>query len=162
MKKLIFMLAFIATVGSIYAQQDKKTEKNKNAQGKAKGKEQNQKLTPEERAEKITGRLKTELSLTEEQTPKVKQATLNRITQVEAARTKAAGDKKVFGAERKTIFQNWESEMKGILTSEQYSTYLAKKEEKKKKMQEKRAANKTKKSPEVEKQLEEESEEVGE
>lgn len=130
MKKVIFMIALVLFSVSLQAQNNAEKGKTKDKTQKAKN------LTPEEKADKITNRLKTELTLTEEQTPKVKQATLNRINQVTAAKTKAGEDKKVFGQERKKIFQSWETEMKGILTEDQYKTYLVKKEEKKKKIQE--------------------------
>ncbi len=130
MKKLIFMMIVaLVSTGTMYAQEKAKSKDKGTAQ---KGKN----ATPEERAEKITTRLKTELSLTEEQTPKVKQSVLNRINLVAAAKVKAKEDKKAFGQERKKIFQAWEVELKGILTPEQYTTFVAKREEKKKKMKE--------------------------
>ncbi len=128
------MAILIATTTMMYAQQSGKKEKGKAQKGKS--------LTPEERAVKITNRLQKELTLTAEQTPKVNQSTLNRINQIQAAQTKTGADKKAFGQERKKIFQNWEAELKGILTPEQYTTYLSKKEAQKKKMQENKASKK--------------------
>lgn len=133
MKKLFFILiALMVSVGTMHAQQ---TKGNK---GKGNGNGQRKNLTPEEKADKIINRLKAELTLTENQLDPVKKATLTRLNQVEAAKAKAGEDKKAFGQERKKIFQSWETELKGILTPDQYNAYLAKKEEKKKKIQEKR------------------------
>jgi periplasmic protein CpxP/Spy len=152
MKKTFLIIAIALLSVPVLAQ---------NSKGKGKDQEKTQKaknLTPEEKATKITNRLKTELALTDEQTPKVNQATLSRINQVAAAKTKAGDDKKIFGQERKKIFQSWETEMKGILTADQYKTYLVKKEEKKKKIQE----NKGKKTGQTNEAIEEDLEEVGE
>ncbi len=132
MKKVIFMIALLVTATFAYAQQP--SGKSKSSKG--------QSLSPEEKAEKITSKLKTELSLTDAQVPKVKQATLTRIKQVATAKTNAGEDKQAFRQEGRKIFQNWEAEMKGILTPEQYTAYQAKKEEQKKKMQEKRGRGK--------------------
>ncbi len=137
MKKAILFLALVVSIGSVFAQQEKAK-----GQGKGKGKEKNQNLTPEEKATKITNRLKTELSLTDEQVPKVNAVTLTRVKQATEAKTKTAEDKKAFGQQRKTIFQSWETEMKTILTPEQFATYQTKKDAQKKKMEEKKAADK--------------------
>ncbi len=132
MKKIIFLIAVLISSATIYAQQS-------GTKAKAKA-EKRKPLTTEERAVKITNRLTKELTLTPEQTPKVKQSTLTRLNQIEASRSKAGADKKAFGQERKKILQNWEAEMKGILTNDQFTTYLAKKEEKKKKRAEKKGS----------------------
>jgi len=146
MKKIIFIFSFLAlsmTTMSVMAQE--KAKKSPAAKEAATKKDGSKKIvTSAERADKITARLKTELTLTDEQVPKVKRITEDRITQAEAAKSKAGEDKKQFGQERKKIFQAWEQEFKGILTESQYSTYLVKKEEKKKKMEQIRAAKKAK------------------
>lgn len=124
MKKIFILIAMLFTLNSLYAQNDVKAKLGKN-------KSEKKKLSPEEKAEKITNRLKSELSLTEEQTPKVKEITLERVKAKAAAKSKAGEDKKAFKAENKVIFQKWETSMLSILNQEQQKTYFIKKEEKK-------------------------------
>lgn len=154
MKKIIFILALIIAISNTYAQSDNSKGKGKgNGDGsgnKEKGKGKS--LSPEERADKITLRLKEKLSLTEEQTPKVKQITLTRVNAIKAAKDASKDDKKAFGQERKKLVQAWEVDLKGILTPEQFTKYTAYKEEQKKKVKE---AKKNKKS--VEEDVEDET-----
>jgi len=135
MKKVVFMIAVVIAAAFTTQAQQAKSKGNGNGNGQQKG----QNLTPDQKADKITARLKTELSLTDAQVPQVKQATLTRINQAADAKTKAGADKQALGQQRKQIFQSWETQMKGILTPDQYNTYLAKKEEKKKQMQQRKA-----------------------
>jgi hypothetical protein len=126
MKKVIFILALIVSIGTLYAQQPGQNNKKYSV--------------IDEKADKITNRLKADLGLTDNQSNQVKAITLNRVKQVHDAKASNAGDPKAFNQARKTIFQTWEDELKGIVTEDQYSKYLLKKDEKKKDAASKKAA----------------------
>jgi protein CpxP len=171
MKKLLLMVALVFGMTSVFAQSPTATEKNKGKQGQQKGQKkgngQAKKLTPEERAAKHTEKMKTELTLTDDQISKVKAITLTRAQKIDEVRAKyaAAKDKANFKTERKAAFQAWETDLKGILTPEQLSKYEAKKAEKKKKLEERRknAEKKTKEvKTETEDSVEDLEDEVGE
>lgn len=175
MKKLLFTVAFMVGV-SMFAQtaspnaneQGKsKSAKSKGKGGKGKGQEKKN-MTPEERADKVSNRMKTELGLTDDQATKVKAITLTRATKMAEIRTKAkteGADKTALKAERKATHQAWEADLKGIVSAEQFAKYQAKKEERKKKLEE-RKKNAGKKendaAKEGEETIEELEEEVGE
>jgi len=152
MKKLILILALMVSIdATVSAQTDDSGKKNKSEKGKGgsgkggngKGGGNNGKtLTPQEKADKITNRLKTELSLTDEQVPKVSQITLTRVNAIRDAKTASKENKQTFGQERKKIVLAWEANLKTILTPEQFSTYTTKKEERKKKIKEAKANGK--------------------
>ncbi len=124
MKKVIFFLALIVSVGTLFAQTKPKTQ----TQG-----QNNKKYTSlDSKVDKITGKLKTELILDDDQTTQVRAITLNRVKQVSDAKTSFGEDKKGFNQARKTIFEGWETELQGILTDVQYTSYLATKDLQKK------------------------------
>jgi hypothetical protein len=125
MKKLIFILALMVSIGTLYAQQP--GQNNKKYSG------------IDEKVDKITNKLKADLTLNDNQTNQVKAITLNRVKQVHDAKASTT-DPKAFKEARKTIFETWESELKGIVTEDQYSKYLLKKDEKKKAAASKKAA----------------------
>ncbi|MCU0428544.1 MAG: hypothetical protein MUF42_01105 [Cytophagaceae bacterium] len=164
MKKLLFVVALLASA-MMFAQ-------NGNAKGKGKGKgnaanaQAKKNMSPEERADKITGRLKSEMGLSDDQMPKVKEITLARTKKMAELRAKYANsqDKTAFKAERKAIFESWQSDLKSSVNPDQYAKYEAKKAERMKKLEE-RKKNAGKKaesaSKEGEETLEELEEEVG-
>lgn len=127
MKKVIFLLALIVSVGTLHAQQTKSKTKEKDNKGQTK-----KYASQDERVNKVTDDLKTNLKLTDDQTSKVRTITLNRVKQVSDAKKSFGADKAGFNKERKTIFQGWETELKGIVTADQYAAYLVKKDERKK------------------------------
>jgi protein CpxP len=120
MKKVIFLLALIVSVGTLYAQT------------KNKGKGNRTYANLDERVNEVTGKLKTDLKLTDDQASQVRAITLNRVKQVSDAKKSFGEDKKGFNQARKTIFQGWETELKSIVTADQYAAYLVKKDERKK------------------------------
>jgi protein CpxP len=131
MKKILLILLALLTLVSVNAQNNVKSKSNKSESEK-------KQVTPEARAEKITNRLTTELTLTEDQKPKVKQITLERIKATNEARAKAGDDKNAFKTEKKVIFQKWETNLLSVLNQDQQKTYFVKKEERKQKIKEKK------------------------
>ncbi|HSZ24437.1 MAG TPA: hypothetical protein VK766_01900 [Cytophagaceae bacterium] len=109
MKNLCFLFLFLSAISICHAQQ----APVKSAQ------------TPEEKADEIVAKLTNELSLTGEQIPKVKAITIDRINKVTAAHKKNGPDKQRLQAANKLIFDEWETQLKGILTADQYSNYLS-------------------------------------
>ncbi len=84
-------------------------------------------MTADQKAEEAVTKLKTELTLTDEQIPKVKAITIDRITKITAAKKKNGADKPRMQSDSNRIFSEWETQLKGIVTDEQYSKYLASK-----------------------------------
>jgi protein CpxP len=110
MKNLILILfLFIASNTYLHAQQ---------------GQPKNQQ-TPDEKADEVVAKLKTDIALTDEQAPKVKTITLDRINKVTEARKKHGADKPRLQAAQKLIFEEWETQLKSIVSEDQYNKYLA-------------------------------------
>ncbi len=86
--------------------------------------------TPEEKADEVVAKLKTDIALTDEQAPKVKAITVERINKVTAAQKKHSADKPRLQNARKLIFEEWETQLKGIVSEDQYNKYLATKGQK--------------------------------
>lgn len=109
------------------------------AQNKQKANAGKGKKTAEERAEKFTGNLSTELNLTEDQKPKVKELVHARITEVKTIKAKYPNDPKAAKAELKPVKQKFREDLKALLDEEQkkkFDTYVErKKQERKQKKQ---------------------------
>lgn len=138
-----------AQVEQIKALHEKKKETNK-AERKAKREEfkaeMDKILTPEQRkkaealhaerkdpnkrAEKRIEQWKSELSLSDAQATKVKAALVTKMTKMHDLKEKA-GDEKADKTERKAIKTAFETELKSILSSEQFTKYEQIKAEKK-------------------------------
>ena len=84
-------------------------------------------VTAEQKAEETVTKLKTDLALTDEQVPKVKTITVDRINKITAAKKKNGADKPRMQADSKRIFEEWQTQLKGILTEAQFSNYSSKK-----------------------------------
>jgi Spy/CpxP family protein refolding chaperone len=85
---------------------------------------------PNNRAEKRIEKWKSELSLTDAQATKVKAALVTKMTKMQGLK-EAAGENKVDKTERKAIKTAFETELKSILSTEQFTKYEAIKAEKK-------------------------------
>ena len=96
------------------------------------------------RATKITEHMAKKLILTAEQKPKVFNINLDKAKKIEALHTKSGADKKGLGKERKAIEQERDTELKGVLTLEQYEKWHKWKEEKKEELKKKRKDKKDK------------------
>jgi periplasmic protein CpxP/Spy len=118
MKQVILLIAFALTVSlSSFAQQQN----------------QKQMKTPEERAEHQSQRLTKELSLSADQTTKVKAVLLQKEQQEEVIKNKYvnATDKKAEHTEMKTLREQKEAELKQIFTPDQFTKYEAMKKQNK-------------------------------
>ena len=91
-----------------------------------------QKRTPEERAQNQTAWMKQNLGITDDQNKKAYDIILNAAKQVDDARN-SSGDKR---AAMKSINENKDAAIKGVLTADQYGKY----EQHMKEMQEQRKA----------------------
>ncbi len=80
--------------------------------------------TADQKADETVNKLKTELYLTDEQTPKVKDITVDRINKITAAVKKNGPDKQRLQYDTKKIFEAWETNLKGILSETQNTKYL--------------------------------------
>ena len=84
-------------------------------------------MTADQKADETVSKLKKDLSLTDEQIPKVKAITVDRITKITTAKKKNGADKPRMQADSNKIFAEWETQLKGILNEEQYTKYLSSK-----------------------------------
>jgi Spy/CpxP family protein refolding chaperone len=90
-------------------------------------------LTPEERATKWTEWMKTELSVTAEQEPKVHEINLKYAQQTESVRAQGGSRRSKF-KDVKSIDDAKDEELKAVLSPEQFEQYRAKKQEMRKKV----------------------------
>ena len=88
-------------------------------------------LTPEEQSQKHVERLKTQLSLTDEQTAAVKILMTERNSKMVEIRKNASADKGAIRASGKEIRDNYENGLLKILTPEQKEKYTQFRENKK-------------------------------
>ncbi|WP_291720176.1 hypothetical protein [Bernardetia sp.] len=100
------------------------------------GGKRNNDATPTEKAEKRSQKWKTEFNLNDTQTAQVKTALEKRITATDALKGQERSEEK--RTQMKAISTEFDSTVKGILTTDQYAAYQAKKEEKKAKMKERK------------------------
>jgi ABC-type transporter MlaC component len=84
-------------------------------------------MTADQKADEVVAKLKNEIGLTNEQLPKVKAITVEKINKVTAAHKKNGADKTRLQSANKLILEEWESQLKGIITEEQYKKYLTNK-----------------------------------
>lgn len=122
MKKFLYTLAFALGMNATFAQ----TTVNK------------KEMSPEIRAEKTSQKWSKELGLSVDQKDKVKSIIINRINNMNALRAKNLTDKKAFHKEAKSINENFENDLKGTLSTDQFQKYMAFKEKMKKKHKEKK------------------------
>lgn len=111
MKKLFFLLILCAGFSVAQAQTN----------------QQKSMMTAEQKADESVTKLKTELSLTDDQVVKVKTITVDKINKVTAAHKKNGADKSRLQAANKLIQEEYETSLKGIVTEEQFNKYLSSK-----------------------------------
>jgi hypothetical protein len=92
--------------------------------------------TAETRASKMTEWMKTNLNLTADQLSKVQELNMKYAVKMDSLRNSGLEKQDRFAA-MKTDSESRDSELKGILTSEQYATYQEKKKEMKGKYKDK-------------------------
>lgn len=100
------------------------------------GAQQTQMPTASERSQKLTDWMKTNLSLTDEQVPKVQDINLKYANKMDELKSSSMGKRQKMSA-LKSDDAAKDAELKGVLTDSQYQTYLSKKNEMKKKFKEK-------------------------
>jgi periplasmic protein CpxP/Spy len=122
--KRIFVIALTALsftgIAATYAQDQAPQTTQANAK---------QRKTPEEKAQALTQRMTSNLGLTADQTAKVQAINLDKTQKLAALKTKYAGDRKQGFQEGKAIRQEWDSELKAVLSADQYTKYQQNKEE---------------------------------
>ena len=120
MKKIAFLTVVFSLIGAAgFAQAD---------QGKR------ERMSAEERAQKITDKMKTEFKLSDEQTRKIASVNLEKAKEIDQLREENKDQREEMKAKLKAIHEEREQEYKAILSSEQFAAYTKKKEERKEKM----------------------------
>lgn len=95
--------------------------------------------SPEQRTEKIMGKLNEVLTLTDDQKPKVKSVVLKREQTRADLHKKFPNDKEAFKKANKENMKTAEAELKGVLTAEQVDKLKKHREEMKQKHKDKKA-----------------------
>ncbi|MFN8355724.1 MAG: DUF4890 domain-containing protein [Spirosomataceae bacterium] len=91
-----------------------------------------QKGTPEQRAERMTQRMKTDLGLTDAQAAQIGPLNLEKVKKQEEWKSQIqTGDKKGIHRDRKAFLDSFETRLKVILTPEQFTKYSQQQEERK-------------------------------
>lgn len=108
MKKIILGLAAVAMAVGSYATDSAKAKKS-----------------PEQMANKRADKLKTELTLSDEQRGRVYTAVLEKINKTRAIKEKYKGtkEKQAMHTEMKAVHDNFEASMKSILSAEQFTKW---------------------------------------
>lgn len=114
--KILPLLFILTVISSIAHGQDKKPDS-----------------TPEQRAQKITAWMKSELNLTPDQEPVVQNINLKYAIQNESLKT-SGGGKMAKYKKYKSGQEAKEAELKQVLTQEQFNVYLDKKDDLQEKM----------------------------
>ena len=102
------------------------------------------KKTPEERAQKRAEKMTKHLSLSDDQYKQVYDAFLSQAQQFDALKS-ADGDKKAKKEQMKSIRQNTDATITGLLSAEQNTKYQQMKEKRKEKHKQKKGMKKHKK-----------------
>ena len=119
MKSILIAFALgLVTISTTYAQ----TETQNNT---TQTQEARPRATPEERASRQTKMMANTLGLSADQEAKVKALNLKRLNEIDALRESKEADGVVDRNRAKTIRDNWNIELKSILTPEQYTKYEA-------------------------------------
>lgn len=119
MKKMVLCMALtVLATGAISAKAPMAFVEQGPGQGQA---------SPEERAERQTQMLTEQLSLTADQTAKVKPIILARINEQSTLRQKMqeSGDRQAMMGEFRKLNEKYNAQLKAVLTAEQYTKYEA-------------------------------------
>jgi periplasmic protein CpxP/Spy len=100
--------------------------------------QEKEKRTPQERAKARTEHMTKELALSPEQQAKVEAINLKYADQVEAMRSEREAERTAKREAAKAMHDAHDAEMKAVLTADQYTKWVAKKQEAKAKHMEKR------------------------
>lgn len=128
MKKIILLAVCLFVVSTITkAQEAPKKPKTESNGGHEKG--GHEKKTPEERAKKHVDELNIEVTLTEEQKPKINDLALEKVKKIDEIKAKYKGqpeNKEVAKKEIEAVRKNFRESVKTVLTSEQIEKLKAK------------------------------------
>jgi periplasmic protein CpxP/Spy len=116
MKKIVLMMAMtVLATGAISAKTPAAVVQQGQGQGQA---------TPEERAERQLTMMTEALTLTADQTTKLKPIILARSTEQSALRQKMqGGDREALMGEYRKLNEKYNAQIKAVLTAEQYTKY---------------------------------------
>lgn len=129
MKKIILFAACLFAVTTVTQAQEVPMKERNLAGTEKKG---GNKLTPEQRAQKSVDALNAEVTLTDDQKPKVLALATTRVTNVDAIRAKYKGqseNKEVAKAEIVKVRKDYREGVKALLTAEQKEKLKAKHKE---------------------------------
>ncbi|OUJ72460.1 hypothetical protein [Hymenobacter crusticola] len=129
MKKLLILLAaFALSTGVASAQTDDLSTAGGTARG---GMGRGMQRSPEQMAEARAKQLTTQLGLNADQTEKVRQLTLTQAQQMQEKRASAmaSGDRTTMRNDMQAAREQYETQLKGILTPEQYTKYATMRED---------------------------------
>ena len=116
MKKQIFVWALAALTFTGTAATTAQAQQTKQATDKL-GKNK----TPEERAQAMTDRMSTRLGLSADQKAKVQALNLEKARKMSAIQEKRATERKQAHEEAKAYRQDWDNQLKTILSTDQYA-----------------------------------------
>lgn len=119
-KMLAFLSAVLLSAGPTFAQTTTPP-----ATGPASYQQERSNLTPEQRADRQAQYLARQLSLTPEQMPTVRALVLSQAQKLETLRSSYAttGSRQGLGPELKAAQTSFETQLKQLLTAEQYARY---------------------------------------
>ena len=141
MKKAFLVLALgIMVAGSTVAQQAPQKERKSRTEQRD-GHIRKGNRTPEERAARQTEKMSQELGLNKSQTRKLQALNLKQMQQREAMRSQFKEEGRRDRSQRqemKTAREQWNAELKDILTKKQYAQYQEKREQMRAQQQERR------------------------
>lgn len=120
MKKMLFLLTVAALSFASAQAQSADNTPYQNRPGMRDG----QQRTPEQRADLQTQRLSTQLGLTAEQQPKVREIILAQAKRMETLREqRGSADRQAMMQQMQDARTSTEAQLKGVLTPEQYTKY---------------------------------------
>lgn len=79
--------------------------------------------TPAERAERLTKTMTEQLTLTADQSAKIKEINVQRVTELQAFRQKQQSNRETTRQEMQALQDKYAAQYKAILTPEQYAKY---------------------------------------
>lgn len=126
MKKIILLSACLVTLSTVTSAQE--ASKKQNTEKKT----QKEKMTPEQRAQKHVDGLNSEITLTEEQKPKIYDLSLAKVKKVDEIKAKYKGqpeNKDVAQRELQVVKKEFRQNVKAVLTAEQLEKLKAKHKE---------------------------------
>lgn len=140
MKKMLFLLTVAALSFASAQAQTTPPANGGNYQGRGMGRGMDR--TPAQRADMQTQRLTTQLSLTTEQQPKVREIFLSQANRMETLR--GSGDRQAMMQQMQDARASTDAQLKGVLTPEQYTKYEQLREDRMERAGEMRQERKTK------------------